>query len=80
MKMMESRPQHWSSDPHAYSLEDLILAKNGALVGEVKKITKLCINHIAKCQVLYIVYLPGCNSEEVTLTCSVSSPESIKYT
>lgn len=52
--MMESRPQHWASDPHAYSLEDLILAKNGSLVGEVKKITKLCINHIAKCQVLCV--------------------------
>lgn len=51
MKMVESRPQHWASDPHAYSLEDLILAKNGSLVGEVKKLTKLCINHIAKCQV-----------------------------
>uniref|UniRef100_A0A0P4WUS2 Rubicon Homology domain-containing protein n=2 Tax=Scylla TaxID=6760 RepID=A0A0P4WUS2_SCYOL len=50
-KLMYNRPQHWASDPHAYSLEDLISAKNGSFVGEVKKITKLCINHIAKCQV-----------------------------
>ncbi|XP_045131398.1 run domain Beclin-1-interacting and cysteine-rich domain-containing protein-like isoform X2 [Portunus trituberculatus] len=50
-KLMYNRPQHWASDPQAYSLEDLISAKNGSFVGEVKKITKLYINHIAKCQV-----------------------------
>ncbi|KAG0717952.1 Run domain Beclin-1-interacting and cysteine-rich domain-containing protein [Chionoecetes opilio] len=49
--LMENKPPHWASDPHAYSLEDLTAAKHGYFVGEVKQITKLCINHIAKCQV-----------------------------
>ncbi|XP_045609721.1 run domain Beclin-1-interacting and cysteine-rich domain-containing protein [Procambarus clarkii] len=49
--MLSKTPPHWSGDPHAYSLDDLISVKAGLLVTELKSITSQCIVHIAKCQV-----------------------------
>ncbi|KAK8749524.1 hypothetical protein OTU49_015407 [Cherax quadricarinatus] len=49
--LLSKIPPHWASDPHAYSLDDLVAIKAGLVVMELKNITSQCIKHIARCQV-----------------------------
>ncbi|CAL4208915.1 unnamed protein product, partial [Meganyctiphanes norvegica] len=50
-EILDKFPNHWSSEPHVYSLCDLIEVKEGTFVCKIKELTQHCISHVAKCQV-----------------------------
>ncbi|KAB7494917.1 Run domain Beclin-1-interacting and cysteine-rich domain-containing protein [Armadillidium nasatum] len=50
-ELLNSYPQHWSTEPHVYSLDDLLSIKNGHIISQIKNLTTSLISHISKCEI-----------------------------
>lgn len=53
--MLKKEPDYIISDPHVYSIQDLINIKFGMLYDKLQDLVQVCCAHAMECEVLYII-------------------------
>lgn len=50
-EIIKEEPEYIHSDPHVYSMQDLMFIKFGDFVEKLQNVVKTCTSHVAQCVV-----------------------------